>query len=313
VTVGNVAPVLSNVLITPLVAVGQPAVLTGTIADPGTQDVFMLVVNWGDGSPMESFSLPAGSTSFNVSHDYAAESVSFPVSVALFDDDGGMASASTSVAVCGFVTKLYEDVLERSPDAFGLAFWQQVLSAGATRTQVAAQFWVSPEHRGLQVDDFYATFLNRAADPAGRTFWVNMLLAGVTEADVVIGFTTSPEYGLAHADNRSFVQGLYQDILQRGFASNTLTEAEVAFWQSVLDRGERTRAAVTFYFLSADESYQTAITEYYAEFLRRTPGPSERQFWLDRILSGSETPVSFASAFLGSEEYLALSCAPVTR
>src|SRR5262249_10959060 len=55
VTVNNVAPTLSNVGITSPVNQASPATLTGSIADPGTQDPVTLVVNWGDGSAPQTF------------------------------------------------------------------------------------------------------------------------------------------------------------------------------------------------------------------------------------------------------------------
>ena len=44
--------------------------LTGTITDPGAQDTFTLVVDWGDGSALESFMYATGATSFSETHRY---------------------------------------------------------------------------------------------------------------------------------------------------------------------------------------------------------------------------------------------------
>src|SRR5262249_41323264 len=66
----NLAPTLSNVSIASSVAQGSLATLTGTINGPAGQP-YTLVVNWGDGSAPESFSLPAGTTTFSETHTYA--------------------------------------------------------------------------------------------------------------------------------------------------------------------------------------------------------------------------------------------------
>ena len=52
VTVNNVNPALSDVLLTPEINEGESATLSGTISDPGTQDTFTLEVDWADGSPL---------------------------------------------------------------------------------------------------------------------------------------------------------------------------------------------------------------------------------------------------------------------
>lgn len=104
VLVKNVAPTLSNVMITPSVTQGDSATLSGTITDPGTQDSFTLVVAWGDSSP-QTYSFAAGTTSFSVMHQYVNDvpnglsSATFPIGLTLKDDDGGTATASTSITV----------------------------------------------------------------------------------------------------------------------------------------------------------------------------------------------------------------------
>ena len=104
VTVKNVAPTLSNVAVTSPINAGDVATLTGNISDTGTQDSFTLVVDWGEGSP-QSYPFTAATTSFSVTHQYVndipagASTAVFPIGLTLNDDDGGTATASTSVSV----------------------------------------------------------------------------------------------------------------------------------------------------------------------------------------------------------------------
>ncbi|WP_077024754.1 beta strand repeat-containing protein [Fuerstiella marisgermanici] len=65
VTVNNVAPTLGNLSITSPIDENDTATLTGDIVDPGTLDTFTLTVDWGDGSPVETFHYAAGTTSFS--------------------------------------------------------------------------------------------------------------------------------------------------------------------------------------------------------------------------------------------------------
>jgi hypothetical protein len=125
---------------------------------------------------------------------------------------GGTPTQDPTVA---FVTALYRHVLDRDPDAPGMAGWVAFFQAGGTRQQVAEALWDSPEHRGLQVDQFYATYLHRAADPAGRASWVERLMAGASEAEVARGFLTSPEYSRSHPGALDYLLGLYADVLGR--------------------------------------------------------------------------------------------------
>ena len=66
------------------------------------------------------------------------------------------------------VTRLYRSLLNREPDAAGLQYWNNQLAGGATREAVAQGIYDSPEHRGIQVDEYYQHYLNRASDPQGR-------------------------------------------------------------------------------------------------------------------------------------------------
>lgn len=46
-----------------------------------------------------------------------------------------------SPASASFITRLYDNVLHRAPDAGGLAFWTQVLDSGAvSKTDILLQF-----------------------------------------------------------------------------------------------------------------------------------------------------------------------------
>ena len=48
-----------------------------------------------------------------------------------------------------YITTLYDNVLERSPDAAGLAHYQALLSSGKTRGELLLDFSESPENRVL--------------------------------------------------------------------------------------------------------------------------------------------------------------------
>jgi hypothetical protein len=89
VTVQGVPPTLGNVQITPsTIVAGSPTTLTGTISAPNSHDPFTLVVNWGDGSPLQTFNYPPGTTAFSQSHVYLTAG-NYTVGVALGDNERG--------------------------------------------------------------------------------------------------------------------------------------------------------------------------------------------------------------------------------
>ncbi|MGN6134359.1 MAG: hypothetical protein ACTHOU_07635, partial [Aureliella sp.] len=107
VTVNNVAPTLSALVATAISENGVTT-LTGKITDASGLDSFTLNVNWGDPlSPVnvESYTFPAGTTTFTLTHQYlddnpsGSASDSYVIGLSVSDDDAGMTSASTTVRV----------------------------------------------------------------------------------------------------------------------------------------------------------------------------------------------------------------------
>jgi glucose/arabinose dehydrogenase len=197
-----------------------------------------------------------------------------------------------------YVTGLYQDLLHRAPDTNGLNAWVAQLQAGASRQQVVNGLWTSAEHRGLEVDSYYVTYLHRAADSAGHQAWVNAFLSGASEVAVQEAFLTSAEYTATHADNTTFVNGLYADVLGR--APDTAGQA--AHIQE-LQNGAR-RSSVAGEFLTSAEKDLQIINSYYQDYLRRTASNAEQQGWLQQMESGA-TPQLIGEQFLASDEYFA--------
>jgi hypothetical protein len=198
-----------------------------------------------------------------------------------------------------YIGALYQSLLGRSVDEAGLAHWLQMLLAGVTPEQVATAIWQSPEHRGVEVDQFYTTYLGRSADPAGQAYWVNVFLAGASEVDVIRDFVTSPEYQATHASDQAFVDGLYTQVLGR-----LPDAAGQATWLQALQSGE-SRTAVAQSFLTSAEVDQRVVDEYYQLFLNRAADPAGEQQWICLLQSGQATFESVGEAFLVSDEYFA--------
>src|SRR5439155_17415953 len=108
-------------------------------------------------------------------------------------------------------------LLQRQPDAAGLANWSAHLNMGSTRTQVAQAIEQSPEARTLQVQGLYRQFLHRNADPSGLATFVTFMRAGGTLDQVSSILTSSAEYVQVRGGGtkNGFVTAVYTDTLNR--------------------------------------------------------------------------------------------------
>jgi uncharacterized repeat protein (TIGR01451 family) len=209
--------------------------------------------------------------------------------------DGGPALVPDAL----FVNGLYHDVLGRTADQAGLDGWVDSLLAGVSPEAVAAAFWESPEHRGLEVDQFYQAFLHRAADPAGRAFWVGALLAGFSEEQIEAAILGSLEYSAEHPSAALFVMGLYADVLGRA-----ADPAGLAFWQGQLQSG-LSHQAVALGFLQSAEGATREVNALYEQALKRPADPVGLGTFVPALAGGAPWEVA-ADALFASGEYLSL-------
>jgi hypothetical protein len=201
-----------------------------------------------------------------------------------------------------FVRGLYQQVLHRAADTAGFNDWVNKLQTGQlTREQVATQFLTSAERYGIVVEQFYQTFLGRASDP-GRAFWINGLVNGtLSQTDVALGFMISPEFLQDFPTNQSYVQALYNKVLNRN-----PSPSELAIQTNALNTGLITKPEMAFAFLAAPETYVEAIDSFYSCILRRQPTAAEEQGWLGLIQAGRTSPIGAEAQFFASGEYFGL-------
>jgi hypothetical protein len=103
-----------------------------------------------------------------------------------FQDRGGSST--------GFLTGLYHDLFNRSPDSAGLGSWNQKILGHMTRDSVAISFVFSTEEFRQQVQAVYKDILGRQADAGGTAHWVAALKQGMTLDQVTEHIAASPEY-----------------------------------------------------------------------------------------------------------------------
>ncbi|WP_113911300.1 DUF4214 domain-containing protein [Roseovarius dicentrarchi] len=163
-----------------------------------------------------------------------------------------------------FVTLLYDNVLDSTPDAQGLARWTGDLANGVSRAQVVVGFAESPQFvaettaaangfaaRSLsttwsdEVFRLYQASFDNAPDVMGQTNWAGRLARGEkTLLEVAEGFVGSPQFQNTYKNlsDSEFVTLLYDNVLDSTPDANGL-----ARWTGELAAG-KSRAEVLLGF-----------------------------------------------------------------
>ncbi len=208
-----------------------------------------------------------------------------------------------------FVTRLYQYILARPPEAAGFAHWLANLSAGEPRGQVADEFIRSPEYAsyGLFIVSCYLGVLGREPELAGYQFWFALMRnQGFSQLTVINNFLASVEYQarFGNPDNATFVTRLYNNVLGRA-----PEQAGFDFWMNLLITGQKTRPEVVQGFVSSVEFQATTLKQLYVELayfalLNRAGTPAELTAGKQAIASG-QTTAAFLESIVNGAEFLA--------
>jgi LCP family protein required for cell wall assembly len=111
-------------------------------------------------------------------------------------------SGGSEEQVQAFVTRFYEQCLERQPDPGGLSEWVgSLLNGSKTGADVAEGFVFSEEFKSKNHSDgvfltiLYKAFFNREPDSYGYGTWLEKLAGGTSRKTVLDGFLKSKEFG----------------------------------------------------------------------------------------------------------------------
>lgn len=166
-----------------------------------------------------------------------------------------------------FVDYVYQQALNRAPDAGGKTYWTERLDAGLSRGAFVVDLSESAEHRGLtaglvaqgyfNTDDTYQAiallydgFVGRLPDVGGLIFYAERVKSGqMTIEQVTADFAGSAEFAAAIAgkNNGQIVDYLYQNTLDRLPDSGGR-----AFYVDQLDRGGSAAGVLQDLALSAE-------------------------------------------------------------
>ena len=120
VTVNNVAPTVTATGDT--IDENGTATVSGTISDPGILDTFTVEIDWGEGAP-QSYSYPAGSTTFSETHQYLDDNPTgtpsdvYTINVEVTDKDGGVGTATTTVTVNNVAPVVESPYISNQPNS----------------------------------------------------------------------------------------------------------------------------------------------------------------------------------------------------
>lgn len=234
------------------------------------------------------------------------------------------------------VTRMYDTVLQRLPDAAGLDLWVDQLTSGTSSLKdVANGFLNSAEFHALTgslsnadyVEYLYNTALGRPSDAAGKAHWVGQLDSGAADrADLLIGFSESQEHRNMTAEviARGYfdTDDAYQAValLYDSFANRLPDEAGLLHWGELVRTGAMTLDQVADQFAaSAEFSNATAgmtnsqLVEYmYLTTLDRAPDEAGHAHWTNALDNGMDRG-DLLLAFSQSEEHFHLLGARITN
>lgn len=213
----------------------------------------------------------------------------------------------------GFVHRLYEITLQRTPSASERQDWVNRLQAGAfSGAEVAAGFFNSAEYQRRSksdetyVTELYQAIMGRNPDASGYQDWVTRLGNGTSREYVLSGFTNSNEferlcqsYGVTRgsyfyqeARDRNyqatcFIQRMYRTVMGRDGDEGGLND-----WASYLLDSGGTGSGLAAAFFDANEykrkntSDSQYLSDLYQAIMGRTPDSSEISSWLGYLDDG---------------------------
>jgi hypothetical protein len=94
----------------------------------------------------------------------------------------------------GWITRLYQTVLGRSPAPSEVNSWATALARGTSRTEAATGFLYSTERLTTVVNGYYLRLLGRGIDSSGAQSWVAAIQAGARDEQIIAGIVASDEY-----------------------------------------------------------------------------------------------------------------------
>jgi len=197
-----------------------------------------------------------------------------------------------------FVAQIYQQLLGRSPDAAGLAYWSTLLDQGTSRQAVVLGIEQSQEYLTDEVEGIYEKMLHRQADAAGLNSFVTLLADGGTGEQVEEAVAGSAEYFQTRGGGQiiGFLNALYKDALNR-----SVDPVGEAGFGEALSQGT-SRAEVAAAVFGSREYQQDMVESFYQTYLGRSADSAGLAGWMTDLQQGMSDQQVIAG-ILGSQEY----------
>ncbi len=281
--------------------------LGGTDPDPGEGVALSCSPTLG-ATTRGSVSGAGCSVTYAAGNTNGADSFEFLVS----DGFGGIATGVVNVTVADpvlpgcttqdsknarYVCRVYLDLLNRTAEAGGKAYWVARLDSGESRVKIIQTYQRTPEYRRTVVDDVYRVFLNRVAEPSGRQFWAEQILRGANPDQIRASVIGSSEYlNRAGGTSEGFAAALYQQVLRRPATSN-----EIGLVVNQIRQGVA-RSTIGSQLLATVEGDRSTVAGIYERYLRRTPPSDQTEAWVAQLQRGV-TELKLVEQIIASSEY----------
>ncbi len=197
-----------------------------------------------------------------------------------------------------FVAAMFEAILQRPADPSGLALFSSEMNAGASAGMIVQQIWTSAEHRQIEIDQYYQQYLHRAVDTFGAIWWQQQFSNGSNEAQVQETMLSSPEYAQEHPANSLFIEGIYQDVLNRSLAAG-----EEIYWENQMQTGA-TRTEVAVAIVQSNEAEQHVVNQFYQIFLGRSAETGALVSGLTLLAGDNGGQLTLVEAVFTSSEFM---------
>ncbi len=249
--------------------------------------------------------------------------------------DIGAVERTEPNATTQLIQHYYQNILNRSADATGLAFWEaeaqrmQQLGVDIQETfrVMAGLFFTSNEYLSKRVNDsqfvtdLYRTFFDREPDRVGLTYWSGQIAAGLPRDLVMYEFLFSGEFA-------DYMQSLFGDTatrpeinmvvdFYRGILSRLPDESGFQYWLGQFRTSQcmgahavtMTTNTISHNFLNSSEylgrnrTNDQYVADLYYAFLRRAGDLGGYNSWLNQLYGGFMTREQVRVEFVNSQEF----------
>lgn len=238
---------------------------------------------------------------------------------------------ANSNTISGFVNRLYQLIMQRTPDAEGLDYWINLLEKKEdTGAGIAQQFIESPEFVMRKISDeqyvtvLYRVFMGRNPETDGYNYWMRLLANGISRSYVANQFCESAEFGqicsrcgivagtMVLRENRDQNEGLtffiarqYTKVLGRKYDIEGIN-----YWTGEIIDGKYSIMDVCAdEFFHSQEFYNRNLTEdayikvLYQTFFDREYDKDGLAYWKEQLATGSMSRDQILNSFASSEEF----------